>query len=114
LLEVDLAVDLAIAGKTALVTGASIGIGHGIALALAGEGVKLAITARRSELLGETAAEIVRRGGEKPAIIACDFMREDVPRTIARAATEVLGTIDVLINNAGGSRRFARCGCADR
>jgi 3-oxoacyl-[acyl-carrier protein] reductase len=98
--------DLAIAGRAALVTGASIGIGRGIALALAGEGVRLAITARRGELLEETAAEIVRRGGEKPAIIACDFMREDAPQSIAQAAHAALGSVDILINNAGGSRRF--------
>ena len=98
--------DLAIAGRAALVTGASIGIGRGIALALAGEGVRLAITARRGELLEETAAEIVRRGGEKPAIIACDFMREDAPQSIAHAANQALGTVEILINNAGGSRRF--------
>jgi 3-oxoacyl-[acyl-carrier protein] reductase len=99
--------DLAIAGKAALVTGASVGIGRGIALALAEEGVRLAITARRSELLEETAAEIERCGGERPAIIAQDFMREDAPQSITQAAFRALGTIDILINNAGGSRRFA-------
>lgn len=98
--------DLAIAGKAALVTGASIGIGRGIALALAGEGVRLAITARRGELLEEAAAEIVRRGGEQPAVIVQDFMREDAPQAIAQAALQALGAIDILINNAGGSRRF--------
>ena len=51
--------DLAIAGKTALVTGASSGIGRGIALALGSEGVRLAITARRRTLLEEVGGEIV-------------------------------------------------------
>jgi len=98
--------DLSIAGKTALVTGASIGIGRGIALALAAEGARLAISARRAELLEATAAEVVRGGGETPVVIACDFMREDAPQTIATRATDALGGIDILVNNAGGSRRF--------
>ena len=55
--------DLQIKGKTALVTGASIGIGRGIALALGREGVRLALMARRSHLLEEVAGEIVAAGG---------------------------------------------------
>jgi len=99
--------DLGIAGKTALVTGASIGLGRGIALALGDEGVRLAIVARRRALLEETAAEIVKRGGVSPAIIECDLMRDDAPQTIAKAATAALGDVDILVNNAGGSRRFS-------
>lgn len=99
--------DLSIAGKTALVTGASIGLGRGIALALGDEGVRLAIVARRRALLEETAAEIVKRGGAAPAVIECDLMRDDAPRTIAQAATAALGAVDILVNNAGGSRHFS-------
>ncbi|HEX4893517.1 MAG TPA: SDR family NAD(P)-dependent oxidoreductase, partial [Hyphomicrobiaceae bacterium] len=58
--------ELGIKGKTALVTGASMGIGCGIAEALAAEGVRLAIAARRGNLLEEVAAKIVSNGGEKP------------------------------------------------
>ena len=58
--------DLQLRNKTALVTGASVGIGRGIALALAAEGVKLAITARRVEKLEELAAEIEAAGGARP------------------------------------------------
>ncbi len=54
--------DLRIEGKTALVTGASIGIGRGVALGLAREGVRLALVARRAELLEEVAAEVVAAG----------------------------------------------------
>ena len=99
--------DLGIRGKTALVTGASTGIGRGIALALAAEGVKLAIVARRRNLLEEVAKEIVAGGGEAPVIIECDFMLEDAAATIANAALAGLGSVDILINNAGGSRKFA-------
>ena len=98
--------DLEIAGKTGLVTGASSGIGRGIALALAAEGVRLAIVARRRKLLDEVAAEIVAKGGVRPAVIACDFMQPDAAQAIAHAALQELGTVDILVNNAGGSRRF--------
>jgi NAD(P)-dependent dehydrogenase (short-subunit alcohol dehydrogenase family) len=64
-----MAMDLELEGRTALVTGASRGIGRGTALALAAEGVKVAIGARRRELLDELADEIVTIGGEAPAII---------------------------------------------
>ena len=98
--------DLGIAGKTGLVTGASSGIGRGIALALGREGVRLAITARRKERLEALADEIAASGGQRPATIECDFMREDAPDVLARAVLDALGAVDILVNNAGGSRRF--------
>ena len=100
--------DLQIKGKTALVTGASIGIGRGIALALGREGVRLALMARRSHLLEEVAGEIVAAGGINPVLIAEDFMQEGAPARIAKAATDQLGAIGILVNNAGGSRPFKR------
>jgi len=98
--------DLGLSGRTALVTGASAGIGRGIAMALAAEGVRLAVTARRRDRLEALAAEIVAAGGTRPSAIEFDFMREDAPRAIAGAALETLGAVDILVNNAGGSRRF--------
>jgi len=98
--------NLLISGKTALVTGASAGIGRGIALALGVEQVRLAITARRKDRLGELAREIVARGGHPPVVIEADFMRDDAPQTIADAALAGLGSVDILVNNAGGSRKF--------
>jgi 3-oxoacyl-[acyl-carrier protein] reductase len=100
-------VDLEIAGKTALVTGASSGIGRGIALALGNEGAYLAITARRRALLEEVAGEVVAAGGPQPLLIEQDFTTSDAPRRIADAALEGLGSVDVLVNNAGGSRKFS-------
>lgn len=94
--------DLELKGRTALVTGASIGIGRGIALALAREGAKLAIVARRKLLLEELKKEL----GNDLVPIECDFMREDAPEKIAQAALEALGSVEILVNNAGGSRRF--------
>jgi 3-oxoacyl-[acyl-carrier protein] reductase len=94
--------NLQLAGRTALVTGASRGIGCGVALALAREGVRLAVMARRRNLLEQLEAEI----GQKIAIIECDFLRPEAPETIAKAALEALGSVQILVNNAGGSRRF--------
>jgi 3-oxoacyl-[acyl-carrier protein] reductase len=89
------------------VTGASIGIGRGIALALAGEGVRLALAARRTALLGQLADEIAARGGARPAVIEADLLAPDAARHLALAATDALGQVDILVNNAGGSRSFA-------
>ncbi|MEO8144704.1 MAG: SDR family NAD(P)-dependent oxidoreductase, partial [Betaproteobacteria bacterium] len=94
--------DLRISGKTALVTGASAGIGRAIAKSLAAEGVRLAVVARRRALLETLQAEI----GAALVIIECDFMQEDAPQQIAGAALAGLGAVDILINNAGGSRSF--------
>jgi 3-oxoacyl-[acyl-carrier protein] reductase len=98
--------DLGIAGKTAVVTGASSGIGRGIALALGAEGVRLALAARRRNLLEEVAGEIVAKGGVRAVVIECDFMQKEAPAAIAKAALDGLGSVDILVNNAGGSRRF--------
>lgn len=98
--------DLQLADKTALVTGASTGIGRGIALVLAAEGVQLAIAARRVNLLEELAREIVERGGKPPVVIGCDLYADDAAVTLAGAAVQGLGHVDILVNNAGGSRSF--------
>lgn len=98
--------DLEISGKTALVTGASVGIGRAIAKLLASEGVKLAVVARRKSLLDELAGEIAASGGHRPIVIEQDIMAEDAPLRIAAAALEGLGSVQILMNNAGGSRPF--------
>jgi 3-oxoacyl-[acyl-carrier protein] reductase len=94
--------ELGIQGRTALVTGASIGIGRGIATALAREGVKLAVVARRRDLLEELQKELKTR----LVIIQQDFLKPDAPEAIAKAALDGLGSVEILVNNAGGSRRF--------
>jgi len=98
--------NLNIKDKTALVTGASMGIGRGIALALGAEGVRLALVARRENLLQEVAREIVANGGVEPVLIVQDFMAEQAPKTIADTALAKLGSVDIIVNNAGGSRPF--------
>src|SRR6266545_721205 len=93
--------DLGIAGRCALVTGASMGIGRAAAVALSKEGVKVAVVARRRDLLEQLESEI-----GKLVIIEQDFLAEDAPQRIAAAALKGLGRVDILVNNAGGSRRF--------
>ncbi len=98
--------DMQLQGRTALVTGASAGIGRAVAKALALEGVRLAITARRAGLLEELCTEIVAAGGVAPVIIQHDMLAPDAVQRIADSALAALGSVDVLINNAGGSREF--------
>lgn len=96
--------DLNLEGRTALVSGASAGIGAGVARVLAREGVRVAITARRRDLLEQLAAQIAGTGAEPPLVVAGDVTdAQDVKRIVAEAAA-ALGSIDLLVNCAGGSR----------
>jgi len=96
--------DLQLGDKTALVTGASMGIGRAIARGLAAEGVRVAVVARRGELLASLADEIVAVGGHRPVAIEQDIMAEDAAGRLRDRALEGLGRVDILVNNAGGSR----------
>jgi 3-oxoacyl-[acyl-carrier protein] reductase len=96
--------DLQLRDKTAVVTGASIGIGRAIAKALAAEGVRVAAVARRVELMEAMADEVATAGHPRPVLIRQDMMAEDAAAQIRDAATAELGSIDILVNNAGGSR----------
>ncbi len=98
--------DLQLKGRTALVTGASTGIGRSIALGLAAEGVRLAISARRLPLLMEVADQIETLGGPRPIVIESDLYAEDAAQQLTSAAIAGLGQVDILVNNAGGSRSF--------
>lgn len=96
--------ELGLNNRTALVTGASMGIGRAIAIGLAREGVTLALAARRVNLLEEVADEIKGISGKKPAIIEADLYNPETPERLAAVARERLGRVDILINAAGGSR----------
>lgn len=86
-------------GKVALITGAGQGVGQGIAYALAGEGVRVAVTGRTISKLHDTVAEIRRRGGTAEAF-ACEVTaKEDLDRCV-REVVEKLGGINILVNNA--------------
>jgi 3-oxoacyl-[acyl-carrier protein] reductase len=64
--------------------------------------------ARRVNLLEEVAGEITAAGGAAPVLIQQDFVAEDAPDQIATKALSGLGAVDILINNAGGSRQFGK------
>jgi 3-oxoacyl-[acyl-carrier protein] reductase len=96
--------DLQLKGKTALVTGASMGIGRAIAKELAAEGVKLCVVARRRHLLEELSREIVDNGKLEPIILEADVMPEDAAARIAARALDALGHLHILVNCAGGSQ----------
>jgi len=87
-------------GQVAVVTGGGTGIGRGIALALAGEGVRPVICGRRVGRLEETVAMIQEAGGEGLAVQADVSKQADVERVVAKAV-ESFGSIEILINNAG-------------
>lgn len=91
-------------GRTALVSGASSGIGAGIARVLAAEGVRLAITARRAEKLEALAAAIAATGAPPPLVLAGDITHAADVTRIAAGAQAALGSIEILVNCAGGSR----------
>jgi 3-oxoacyl-[acyl-carrier protein] reductase len=89
--------------KTALVTGASQGIGRACALALAAAGAKVALAARNEAKLNEVAAEIASAGGAA-AVFALDIASEHSIKACAKAAISHFGAIEILVNNAGITR----------
>jgi 3-oxoacyl-[acyl-carrier protein] reductase len=106
--------DLQLTGKVALVTGASVGLGRAIASMLAQEGCQLAIVARREALLDELADELVRQGLARPLVIVCDITRRDAPQVIRQQVMDRYGQVDIIVNNAGGSRPFDGLGTLEQ
>ena len=95
--------ELGMAGKKAIVTGASEGIGKAITRAFAGEGVDVAICARRKDVLEKTAAEIAKESGRKIFPIVADLTKPADAENFVKAAHQALGRIDILVNNAGSA-----------
>lgn len=92
--------DQELAGKTAVVTGATSGLGRGTALRLAQSGARVVVAARRGEVLDELVAEITASGGNALAVVADVSSFADVQR-IGRVALEHFGGFDVWVNNVG-------------
>ena len=89
--------DLGLAGKTALVTGGSKGIGRAIALALAAEGVHLHLAARGEKALAEARDAVMGARQVSATLHPCDLSESAAQRALAEAA----GGVDILVNNAG-------------
>lgn len=97
--------DLGIADRVAVVTGASSeGIGRAIAMELAKEGARVVLVSRREKLLKQLAAEIAKATGRTPLVIPVDVTKKSAPRTIRSAVKRHFGTVEILVNCAGASR----------
>ncbi|HUZ78332.1 MAG TPA: SDR family NAD(P)-dependent oxidoreductase [Chloroflexota bacterium] len=92
--------DLQLSGKTALVTGGSMGIGKAVARALADEGVDVAILARTKATLQAAADELERATGRRILAVPADTSRDDSVREAAQQVVEAFGHIDILVNCA--------------
>jgi NAD(P)-dependent dehydrogenase (short-subunit alcohol dehydrogenase family) len=92
--------DFSLAGKKALVTGASRGLGRHFAAVLAGAGADVALLARDRAALDQAAADIAKTG-RRAAAVAGDVTKADSVRRAFDAAEKALGGIDILVNNAG-------------
>src|ERR1700692_794680 len=99
--------ELDFAGRTALVTGASQGIGRTTARMLALAGVNVVAVARRVALVEELAADVKGSGSGKIIPLAADFYQQDAPERVASEALRLLGHVDILMNAAGQSRPIA-------
>ena len=86
--------------RIALVTGASSGIGEATALALAEQGAKVAIAARRKERLDQLAAKLVGLGA-KPLVLVADLASEAEAQRVVKETEAHYGRLDILVNNAG-------------
>lgn len=99
--------DLELKGRVAVVTGTSVGLGREIAKVLAAEGAQTIVTARRAALLSTLQDEIERAGGPRPLALPLDLYAPEAPGRLRDAALSAYGRVDILINNAGGSRPIA-------
>jgi 3-oxoacyl-[acyl-carrier protein] reductase len=96
--------DLGLAGRVALVTGSSRGIGRGVALTLAEEGCDLMLTGRDEAALREVVGEVEKRG-RKAAFETADLRAEGAAAGLVDAAKRRYGRLDILVNNAGTTKR---------
>jgi NAD(P)-dependent dehydrogenase (short-subunit alcohol dehydrogenase family) len=87
-------------GRTAVITGASKGIGKAIALALAAEGARIALVSRDAKLLNDVAAEIAAAGGQAH-VYPADVTSEEQVRAVERSVVAEFGKVNILVNNAG-------------
>lgn len=96
--------NLDLTGRTALVTGASLGLGRAMAAAFHGAGANVALFARRRELLDEAKKAIAAEAGGRVEAYSCDVTDPLAIEGAVRRASADLGDIDILVNNAGQSQ----------
>jgi len=89
-----------LSGKTALVTGATGGIGGSIARALHAQGATVALSGTRKEVLDQLAAEL----GERAFVVSADLSNAESVEALVPAAEAAMGSVDILVNNAGLTR----------
>ena len=94
--------DMNLAGKVVIVTGATANIGRGIALEFAGEGAKLVAVGRDAEAGERLVAQARARGAKEVAFVRADLLDPKSPQRVLDAA-EALGPISILVNNVGGN-----------
>jgi len=93
-------------GKTAIITGASRGIGKALASVAAGMGANIVIAARQEDVLKETAGEIAKKYNVEALPVVCDVAKLSDLENLVNKAKEKFGKIDILINNAGVSSQY--------
>jgi len=91
-------------GKISIVTGASRGIGRGIAVRLAQEGAKVVINHRGSAEGAEETARLIREAGGEALVVQADVSRMDEAQRLVQETINAFGQVDVLVNNAGTTR----------
>jgi 3-oxoacyl-[acyl-carrier protein] reductase len=99
-------VDLGLAGRRAIVTGGSKGLGKAIAAELLAEGAAVTICSRNAAELEATADELRKQAGEAASLtaMACDVTAPEQVTSFTEAAVAAMGGLDILVNNAGGAR----------
>ena len=105
--------DLGLAGKVAIVTGGSEGIGKAAAASMSAEGASVVIAARRAEILEDAATEIRAQTGGQVTTVSMDVMDPDQVQGLIDTTIAAYGRIDILVNNAGTSAGGAFLGVTD-